>query len=166
MEKNSIPYNPPQDFSTNSNPPPPQYPPQQYPPPPPQQYPPPPQQYPPSNNFTPSQYPPNNYPQNNYPPHVYAPVPNPGFNQPGQFPNFNVSPLSYQPQGSSTGLVIINNVQPLQGIFGMTSTNTYCGYCKSNVYTRTESYVGCMVWYDVAHFCPTCSRRLGNYSPI
>lgn len=74
-------------------------------------------------------------------------------------------------------------------LFGMLSMNAHCPSCKTDVYTKTKAYMGCFVWvmvlilfftspciscipcfivpwYDVAHFCPNCSHRIGTFARI
>lgn len=157
MEKYPDPYAP-QDI--------PPYPPQsaypQMPPPPPQAYPPP--------NYPPQIAPPYGAPQA-YPPMYQSP---------------NTAPLHPLQAAPAPATIIVAGVAPIQAIFGPMPVIAYCKHCNLNVTTRTEAYVGCMVWlmflvfylllpcvscipfcittwYDVAHYCPKCSRRLGTF---
>ena len=126
-----------------------------------------------------SSYPPLNpaYPVDNnaYPPQAY-----PALNNPPQ--------LGIVFQGPQFGQLNLN--QPIAiTFFGFGPTNAHCPNCNSDVTTRTYQYMGCMVWlmvliffivspciscipccvkpwYDVAHFCPKCSHRIGTYALI
>lgn len=158
--------------------PPPQqgYPPPQqgYPPPPQQGYPPPPQQ----GGYPPPQ-------QGGYPPPQQGGYPAPGqpYAPPPQvYPPPNAAPTSHQP-----ATIIIAPGQPTHTIFGPIQTLAYCKHCNQNVNTRTEATIGCMVWvmflvfylvspciscipfcvtswYDIHHYCPHCSRKLGEFT--
>ncbi|OMJ84028.1 hypothetical protein SteCoe_14954 [Stentor coeruleus] len=144
-------------------------PPQAYPPPPQQAYPlPPPQAYPPPPGYPPQQ----NYPlQQGYPPSSNV-----------------VQPMPYAPLNIVQQNIIVATA-PVHAIFGRSSVLTYCDSCNLNVTTRSEPYVGCMVWlmffifillvpciswvpfitktwFNVAHYCPRCTRKLGTFAPV
>lgn len=159
------------------------YPPQSYPP---QSYPPqpyPPQSYPPQP--VPNSYAPNYSPGQAYPNFNISQNP---VSIPNQGVHIHIMPNQNVPvQGIYYNQPIVVNQQPVRTVFGPEPVIAYCRDCKENLTTVVVPSASAMIWlicyllflffpvlsivpffikkwYDVAHNCPKCNRRVGYYN--